>query len=142
MHKVMKFIPCIAFIVSGCASEEVAEPVYVPQVNNYTQLDLTNPEWFVLDGFQPGMVVMQEFRPSKTNDGYERIQVLVRNVTTSTQRIRYRFDWQDKNGVVVMDPDNDGWEKTTLIPGDNWTLTSIAPRKDCREFRLRMGLIQ
>ena len=84
---------------------------------------------------------MQDIRRSQTNDGYQRVQVLVKNLTTVSLRTRYRFDWQDANGVVQEDPDNMGWEKLELLPGDNGTYTSIAPKKDCADFRLRMKLI-
>ena len=96
----------------------------------------------ILDGFAAQSVVTTGIRRSKTNDGYERIQVLVKNVTTAPMRVRYRFDWQDANGVIIEDPDHSGWEKETLVPGDDGTFTSIAPRKDCLDFRLRLKLIQ
>ena len=163
MQKVMRFIPCLALFAAGCATEEVeqptveesavvqeepAQPVYVPQVNT---ISTANPvanvaraeyKQVVLDGNLAQWVAVQDVRRSRTNDGYERIQVLVKNMTASPIRTRYRFDWQDANGVVVMDPDNSGWEKMTLIPGDDGTFTSIAPKKDCADFRLRMAVIQ
>ena len=148
MHNVMKFIPCLALIVAGCATEEVTEPVYVPQVNTLSTANQTANvkheayKQVILDGNLPQWVAVQDVRRSRTNDGYERIQVLVKNLTTAPIRTRYRFDWQDANGVVVMDPDHSGWEKMTLIPGDDGTFTSIAPQKDCADFRLRMAVIQ
>ena len=123
------------------------EPSHAPQVNTYftaAPVANVNHELYknvILDGFQPYLVAVQDIRRSRTNDGYARIQVLVKNLTTAPLRTRYRFDWQDANGVIVMDPDNSGWEKMTLIPGDDGTFTSIAPRKDCADFRLRMKLI-
>lgn len=112
-------------------------PSHKPVVNEYG-----SAKEVILDGFQPGYVAVQDIRRSRTNDGYQRVQVLVKNLTTVPMRTRYRFDWQDANGVVVMDPDHDAWEKMTLIPGDNGTFTSIAPKKNCVDFRLRMKLIQ
>ena len=144
MNRMISVIPCLALIVAGCATE----PVYVPQVNT---ISTANPvanvnheayKQVVLDGNLPQWVSVQDVRRSRTNDGYERIQVLVKNQTTAPIRTRYRFDWQDANGVVIMDPDHAGWEKTTLIPGDDGTFTSIAPKKDCADFRLRMGIVQ
>ena len=123
-------------------------PTHISQVNTYSTANpaaKVNPADYkkvILDGFQPEWVSVQEIRKSRTNDGYERIQVLVKNLTASSIRTRYRFDWQDANGVVIMDPDHSGWEKLTLIPGDDGTYTSIAPRKDCADFRLRMAIIQ
>ena len=133
----------------GASQQEVApQPVYVPQVNTIstvTPVANVKHETYkqvILDGFQPQWVAIQDVRRTRTNDGYERIQVLVKNLTQSPIRTRYRFDWQDANGVVVMDPDHSGWEKLTLIPGDEGTFTSIAPKKDCADFRLRMAVVQ
>ncbi len=123
-------------------------PSHSPQVNTYSSqapVAKVNHELYkyvILDGFQPGWVAVQDIRRSRTNDGYERIQVLVKNLTTAPIRTRYRFDWQDANGVIIMDPDHSGWEKLTLIPGDDGTYTSIAPQKDCADFRLRMAIVQ
>lgn len=160
MQRMVKIIPCLALVATGCTTEEVVqpaaavrqeaapEPVYVPQVNTLsTAAPVANVsreayKQVVLDGNLQQWVAVQDVRRSRTNDGYERIQVLVKNLTTTPIRTRYRFDWQDANGVVVMDPDHDGWEKVTLIPGDDGTFTSIAPRKGCADFRLRMAVIQ
>ena len=160
MQKMVKIIPCLALIAAGCTTEEVVqpaavvqqeavpEPVYVPQVNTLsTAVPVANVnheayKQVVLDGNLQQWVAVQDVRRSKTNDGYERMQVLVKNLTAAPIRIRYRFDWQDANGVVVMDPDHSGWEKVTLIPGDDGTFASIAPKKDCADFRLRMAVIQ
>ena len=121
-------------------------PSHAPQVNEYSsvptaKIDHAACKQVILDGFQPGLVAVQDIRRSQTNDGYQRVQVLVKNLTTVSMRTRYRFDWQDANGVVQEDPDNMGWEKLELLPGDNGTYTSIAQKKDCADFRLRMKLI-
>ena len=163
MSRMIRVIPCLVLIAAGCATEEVVQPVvqqaepqqeaapqpvYVPQVNTISTANpvaKVNHEAYkqvVLDGLLPQMVAIQDVRRTRTNDGYERIQVLVKNMTQAPIRTRYCFDWQDANGVVVMDPDHSGWEKLTLIPGDDGTFTSIAPRKDCADFRLRMAVVQ
>lgn len=159
MRMMMKVIPCLCVLAAGCATEKVvqpevavavqpAPPPYVPQVNALSTANpvaKVNHESFnqvILDGNLHQWVAVQDVRRSRTNDGYERIQVLVKNLTASPIRTRYRFDWQDANGVVIMDPDHAGWEKLTLIPGDDGTYTSIAPKKDCADFRLRMGIVQ
>ena len=122
-------------------------PTHAPMVNEYSsaptaKIDHAACKQVILDGFQPGMVAVQDIRRSQTNDGYQRVQVLVKNLTTVSMRTRYRFDWQDANGVILEDPDNMGWEKLELLPGDNGTYTSIAPKKDCADFRLRMKIVQ
>ena len=44
--------------------------------------------------------------------------------------------------IKILDPDHAGWEKLTLVPGDDGVFTSIAPKKDCADFRLRMSVVQ
>lgn len=159
---------CMAALAAGCASEQGAQPVaagavaepqtqvvaepqsppYVAQVNTFSsaqpvaRVNHAAYKQVILDGMMSQWVVVEDIRRSRTNDGYERIQVLVKNLTQAPIRVKFRFDWQEANGVVVVDPDHDAWEKETLLPGDNGTFTSIAPRKDCVDFRLRMKNVQ
>ena len=148
--QIAKFLP-LALLAAGCATEEVVQPEeavqpYLPQVNTLStaapQAAVAQVAYkqFILDGIAPTMVNVQEIRRSRTNDGYERVQVLVKNFTTSPMPVKYRFDWQDENGVIIDDPDHGGWERQTLIAGDDATFTSIAPKKNCADFRLRMKL--
>ena len=145
--KSLNFLACVSLLAAGCVTEEETQP-YVAQVNTISTanpvaaVDHAQFKQVILDGFQAQWVAVQDVRRSKTNDGYERVQVLVKNQTTSAIKTRYRFDWQDANGVVVVDPDHNAWEKLTLIPGDDGVFTSIAPRKDCADFRLRMKYVQ
>ncbi len=127
-------------ICAGCAHK--------PQVNTFetanptAKIDRVDYKEVVLDGFQAECVVVKEIRRSKTNDGYERIQVFVKNLTEAPIRTKYRFDWQDANGVRVQDLDHDTWKKSTLDPGDDEVFTSLAPRKDCADFKLRMKYVK
>lgn len=135
---------CMAAFLAGCAQP----PPYVAQVNTVStaqpvaQVDHVAYKQVIFDGLMAQCVVVEDVRRSRTNDGYERVQVLVKNVTQAPIRVKYRFDWQDANGVVVVDPDHDAWEAETLVPGDNGTFTSIAPKKTCADFRLRLKNVQ
>ena len=132
-------------VAAGCSTEQ---PVYAPQVNTLNsgtvaaKVDHVAYKQVVLDGFQAQCLAVEDVRRSKTNDGYDRIEVLVKNMTTAPLRMRYRFDWQDANGVLRSDLGQDAWEKTTIAAGDNSKFTAIAPRKDCADFRLRMKNMQ
>lgn len=147
MKKVLFALPVVA-LIAGCQTEEPQPAPYVPQVNVVTtgtqaaKVNHVAYKQVVLDGVQAQCLVVEDVRRSKTNDGYDRVQVLVKNMTTGPIRTKYRFDWQDANGVVVADPGNDAWEKATIVAGDNGTFTSIAPKKDCKDFRLRMSTVQ
>ena len=91
--QIAKFLP-LALLAAGCATEEVVQPEeavqpYLPQVNTLStaapQAAVAQVAYkqFILDGIAPTMVNVQEIRRSRTNDGYERVQVLVKNFTTS-----------------------------------------------------------
>ena len=116
MNKLMYVVSCLSLFVLGCATEA---PVPPPS--------------------EPGpAVVVQDMRRTKTNDGYDRVQYFVKNMTMAPVRTHYRVDWMDMNGVVIEDPDHSGWEKATLAAGDEEVFTSIAPRKNCADCKLRM----
>ena len=143
MKKTFAIVSVLAAVI-GCKTP----PPYTPQVNTLTtgtvaaKVDHVDYRQVVLDGFQAQCLVVEDVRRSKTNDGYDRVEVLVKNMTNAPLRTRYRFDWQDENGVLRSDLWQDAWEKTTIAAGDNSKFTSIAPRKDCADFRLRMKNMQ
>lgn len=87
-------------------------------------------------------VAVSDVRRSKTNDGYDRVQVFLKNFADARMKIRYRFNWTDADGVEVRDPDHDAWERMVIDPGDDATLTSIAPTKNCYDFKLRLRRIK
>ena len=84
---------------------------------------------------------LTEIRESQTNDGYMRIQVFLKNTTRSTLEIVYRFNWYDNAGAEVENPDNEMWVRKFIVAGDDVTLTSVAPGKKCRDFKLRVKAI-
>ena len=137
-------LPVLALaLLSGCAEEQV----YVPQVNTFetatpvAKVEHASYKEVILDGFHASWVVVRDIRRSQTNDGYARIQVYVKNMTQTPIRTKFRFDWEDAHGVVVEDPDSATWQKRTLEPGDDGVFTSIAPRRDCQDFKLRMKYV-
>lgn len=160
MSKLFLIVPCLSLFVMGCAEPPPPTPPPPPPIeepspnpppqpstvvvegDKTAQVNHVEFRQVVLDGSLPQCVVVQDVRKTKTNDGYDRVQVFVKNTTSSSVRTRYRFDWQDSNGAAVLDPDHCGWEKLTLASGDEGVFTSIAPRKDCADFKLRMKNVQ
>ncbi len=144
-------------VAAGCTTEqrpaevpqaETTVPVYAPMVNTLTtgtvaaRVNHVEYKQVVLDGFQAQSLAVEDVRRSKTNDGYDRVEVLVKNMTSGQLRVRYRFDWQDAQGVLRSDLGQDSWEKMMIAPGDNAKFSEIAPRRDCSDFRLRMKNMQ
>lgn len=161
--KLQLMLSSVALLAAGCASETqpamevatqpqvVVEPPPPPPppaqvttlVNAYDKARVQHIAFkqVALDELAETMAVT-DVRRSKTNDGYDRVQVFVKNFSGDRMRIRYRFNWTNNDGVEVRDPDHDAWEKTTVDAGDDATLTSIAPNKDCYDFKLRMKRVE
>lgn len=151
-------------LAAGCASERqpASEVVTQPQVivepppppppppaqvatlvNAYDKARIQHVAFkqVALDELAETMAVT-DVRRSQTNDGYDRVQVFLKNLSDNRIRIRYRFNWTDSNGVEVGDPDHDAWDRLSVDPGDDATLTSLAPRKSCYDFKLRLRRIK
>lgn len=156
----------VLILTAGCTTEEqptvpvaastaIAEPQEPPPpppepeakvmtlVNAYDKAKIQHIAFkqVALDELAETMAVT-DVRRSKTNDGYNRVQVFLKNLSDNRIRIRYRFNWTDSNGVEVRDSDHDAWERLSVDPGDDATLTSIAPGKNCYDFKLRLRRIK
>ena len=135
-----KSILLSALFATGCAKE----PQYIPSVNTISNAETSARIKYVADKridtdpILSQQLCMTEIRESKTNDGYTRIQVFLKNMSGGTYWIIYRFNWYDDQGVEVENPDDGGWTRQLIAAGDDVTLTSVAPGKVCRDFKLRL----
>lgn len=130
-----------AALAAGCVEPSVDK--YQPKESSrYAQVD--NVEFDKsLSGYAAAeLFVVKEFRRSTTNDGYEKIQAFLESKVDDRLRLKYRFDWYDSGGQKVEDPDNSSWEFLTINPQDDETLTSVAPQRDCRDFKLRVQHVE
>lgn len=139
----------LSILMVGCTSEQVqkpeADPVVVQQVNpepalppppaEVQQITLRN---VMLEGLKLEEIAVSDISKIRTNDGYLKAQVQVKNVSASLLRTKYRFDWLDGQGVVLRDVNHDVWEKRQIDVGDVEAFTSIAPRRECVDFKLRL----
>ena len=141
----MKFYTLITFIcgliiISGCAKEEV----YTPSVNTISNANTSAQIKRVADRRvdTDQRLCLTEIRESQTNDGYKRIQIFLKNLSGKTYSVAYRFNWYDDNGVEVENPDNEMWVRKMIAAGDDITLTSLAPEKNCKDFKLRVNALE
>lgn len=105
---------------------------------------------FVTDGFLKDRLALKNLVVSKTPDGFLRVQMEAINVRTggfaqlwsgitgdNPYRIRYKFTWFDKSGMEVETLLSD-WQNKTVIPGETIYLQSVAPSRDCNDFRISL----
>lgn len=92
----------------------------------------------ITDTALSSILYLVEVRESNTNDGYKRFQVFMKNYCNAPYTFSYRFNWYDANGVEIEAADDEMWKQVHVVPGDDVTLTSVAPEKSCKDFKLRI----
>ena len=106
---------------------------------------------FVTDGFLKDRLALQSLTLGKTADGFKRAQLEVVNLRTGVlsqawsgitgenpYKIRYRFTWFDEDGMAVNNTVLADWRDATIIPGETLFLQSVAPTKNCSDFKISL----
>jgi len=80
-------------------------------------------------------------------DGLLKIQVTLKSTRTGLwdwlvkgnrpYRIAYRFEWFDKDGMLVNTASS-VWLEKEVLPGDTLYVSSVAPNERCKDFILRL----
>ena len=137
------FLLVALVLLAGCTKEAP----YVPSVNTISNANTSAnikrvaDRRIETDQYLSQFLCLTEIRESKTNDEYKRIQVFLKNLSGTTYTVMYRFNWYDNNGVEVENPDNEMWVRKIIVAGDDITLTSVAPSKNCQDFKLRLKAV-
>ena len=105
---------------------------------------------FVTDGFLKDRLALKSVNVSQTQDGFMRVQLEAVNVRTGAfaqawsglkgdnpYKIRYKFTWFTQDGMAV-DTVMADWQDTTVFPGETVHLQSVAPTKECRDFKISL----
>ena len=106
---------------------------------------------FVTDGFLKDRLGLQSVTMGRTADGFKRVQLEVVNLRTGVlsqawsgitgenpYKIRYRFTWFDEDGMAVNNTVLADWRDATIIPGETLFLQSVAPTKNCSDFKISL----
>ena len=106
---------------------------------------------FVTDGFLKRRLALQSLTTGRTADGFMRAQLEVVNVRTGVfseawsditgenpYKIRYRFTWFTEDGMAVNNTVLAVWKDATIIPGETLFLQSVAPYKNCNDFKISL----
>ena len=106
---------------------------------------------FVTDGFLKRRLALQSLTTGRTADGFMRAQLEVVNVRTGVfseawsditgenpYKIRYRWTWFTEDGMAVNNTVLADWQDATIIPGETLFLQSVAPYKNCSDFKISL----
>ena len=110
-----------------------------------------NDARFVTDGFLKNRLALQNLTLGKTADGFKRAQLEIVNMRTGVvaqawsgitgenpYKIRYRFTWFTEDGMAVNNTVLADWQDATIIPGETLYLQSVAPSKNCSDFKISL----
>ena len=105
---------------------------------------------FITDGFLKDRLALKNVTLSRTSEGFMRVQLEVVNIRTGVfsqmwssmkrdnpYKIQYKFDWFTKDGMAV-DSILSTWQNQTVIPGETAYLQSVAPTKECYDFKISL----
>lgn len=144
------------FLLYGCAALLVLATGCQDTVNTIENADKTmtpntiTDTRFVTDGFLRDRLALKKVDVATTPDGYLRVQLEAVNVRTggfaqmwsgitgeNPYKIRYKFSWFTQDGMAVTTVLSD-WQDATVIPGETVYLQSVAPSKDCKDFKISL----
>ena len=110
-----------------------------------------NDARFVTDSFLRDRLALQSLALGKTADGFKSAQLEVVNVRTGVAaqfwsgitgenpyHIRYRFTWFTEDGMAVNHTVLADWQDAVIIPGETLFLQSVAPNRNCSDFKISL----
>lgn len=133
--KKLWFLSVLTAVLAGCSSSSVNT---ISNADVKANIQPIVDRRIYTDDRMAKALTVTELRESKTNDGFMRVQIFLKNRTSDSYHLLYRFVWTDENGVEVESLDNPNFVAVAVLPGDDLTLTSIAPQKNCRDFKVRL----
>ncbi len=114
------------------------------------KMNMVQDSRYVTDSFLKDRLRLVGVNTSETAEGLMRVQLTAVNVRTGVlaqawsslsndnpYRIQYKFTWFDPNGMAV-DSIFSTWQERKIIPGETVQFQSVAPRKDCKDFRIEL----
>jgi len=133
--KKLCFLSVFTALLAGCSSSSVNT---ISNADVKANIQPIVDRRIYTDDRMAKALTVTELRESKTNDGYMRVQIFLKNRTGDSYNLMYRFVWTDQNGVEVESLDHQNWVAVAVLPGDDLTLTSVAPQKNCQDFKVRL----
>lgn len=135
-----------AIMLAGAGCQDMVNTL--ENANKHMAPNYIRDKRVVTDGYLRDRLALTNIIMNKTADGLMQAQVDATNMRTSyadqfwssitaenPYHLRYKFTWFTQDGMAVESIVSD-WQDITIIPGETIYLRSVAPSKDCNDFRL------
>ncbi len=146
MKKLLLLGCTAALAFAGCQSTvntvENTDKTMTPQYISDTR--------FITDGYLSERLALVSLNVSMTPDGFKRAQLEAVNVRVggfaqmwsgmtgeNPYPIKYKFTWFTVDGMAVESILSD-WRTIQVIPGETVYLQSVAPNKNCHDFKVSL----
>ena len=117
---------------SGCTTVNTVEPAQTAGTRQ-----MINDKRVITDTSLNSKVNVLGVNTVTTEGGLMRIQVELLNRRSSVQYFNYKVEWFDLNGMLV-DTAGGGWLQREIMGKQTLTITAIAPKANCKDFRLQL----
>jgi uncharacterized protein YcfL len=121
--------------LGGCASKTVNT---VERAEPSGQAQMVSDKRILTDAGLNRRARIVSVNDGMTPGGLLKVQVQILNTTSSLQRINYRFEWFDQNGMQVTSPASAALSQTQIEGRESQFISSLAPTAACRDFRLKL----
>lgn len=76
-------------------------------------------------------------REATTESGLLKIQVEVQNITRNPRLVNYRFEWVDRDGMLVS-TSTSNWKLLSIASNESVMLAGVAPTPEVVDFRFKV----
>lgn len=125
-------IAAVAAFLAGCDTMNTVEPRDSKAVPN-----IVADKRIITDTALDQYAFVSAINEGRTPQGLLRIQAEIANTTSDYKNVNYKFEWFDKNGMLVESPSSP-WKDLTLEGGERRYVTGVAPNANVVDFRLKL----
>lgn len=131
MKKIM-LIAATAALLAGCDTMNTVERSARQSVPN-----IVADKRIITDTSLDQYAFVSAINEGRTPQGLLRIQAEIANTTSDYKNVNYKFEWFDKNGMIVESPASP-WKDLSIEGGERRYVTGVAPNADVVDFRLKL----
>lgn len=123
---------CLSLALYACDSVNTVEPA-----NPSAQRTAIADKRVITDSTLNGIAYLKALNVAQSG-GRMRIQAEVQNYSVSPQKFHYKYEWFDKDGMIISSPLS-AWKSVVILGHESLSLSEVAPTPDAVDFRLKIS---
>lgn len=132
LHQKWFFAVLVLMTLVGCRTVNTVKPE-----EDRSNPTTVNEEQIITDSSLEDEAEVVEVRETRVSNGLLKVQAQLKNRDTSKRRVNYRFDWLNKDGMVVDSPTST-WSQEVLQGKEAVWVSGVAPNSNVNNFRLKL----